>query len=573
MFSACRVPRSAVATLLLLALGGCAPTPAPEGLSLSTPQAEVWGRWEAAFQAAGATTPETELRLHLTSPSGREHRVDGFWDGGSVWRVRFMPDEPGRWTFRTTASPAVPGLDRQSGGFTAAVSNDTANPLLRHGRIRTAAEGYHFEHADGTPFFWLGDTSWNGPLLAAEDDWEVFLRDRAQKRFSLIQFVTTQWRAAEGDEHGRLAYTGFENLRINPEFFQRLDQRVDAINRHGMIAAPVLLWALGTAEGNPGFLPEDQAIRLARYMVARYGAHHVVWFLGGDGDYSGDQVERWRRIGRAVFDSPGHAPVTLHGRGRQWPFEPFLQEPWFTFIGYQSGHGDDSPNLHWIHSGPPATRWREGRPMPVINLEPPYEDHVAYQSRQPHSAYNVRRAVYWSLMNTPTAGVTYGVHGVWSWEVVPREPLNHQGTGIARPWHQAAGLPGSFHMRNMADLMQSLPWWRLRPAQDLLVDQPGGDDPARFVSAARTEDGGVAVLYLPVGGSVRIRTDLLLPGTVARWYEASTAHAPTRALPVPADGILAPTATTARIIDSSPGGQVREVELGPDWVLVLTAGN
>ena len=38
---------------------------------------------------------------------------------------------------------------------------------------------------------------------------------------------------------------------------------------------------------------------------------------------------------------------------------------------------------------------------PVINLEPPYEDHFGYQSRKPHSAYSTRRAVYWSLLNAP----------------------------------------------------------------------------------------------------------------------------------------------------------------------------
>ena len=34
------------------------------------------------------------------------------------------------------------------------------NPLLKHGFLRVSANKRHFEHADGTPFLWLGDTWW-----------------------------------------------------------------------------------------------------------------------------------------------------------------------------------------------------------------------------------------------------------------------------------------------------------------------------------------------------------------------------------------------------------------------------
>jgi hypothetical protein len=32
------------------------------------------------------------------------------------------------------------------------------NPLLKHGPLRVTKDQSHFEYADGTPFFWLGDT-------------------------------------------------------------------------------------------------------------------------------------------------------------------------------------------------------------------------------------------------------------------------------------------------------------------------------------------------------------------------------------------------------------------------------
>jgi hypothetical protein len=199
----------------------------------------------------------------------------------------------------------------------------------------------------------------------------------------------------------------------------------------------VLLWTLGSEKVVPGRLPESEAIRLARYQVARYRANHVVYFLPGDGNYFGENAEQWKRIGRAVFDQPRHPPVTLHPQGMQWPWDAFLEEKWVNIFGYQSGHGDDANTLRWIHSGPPSEKWNLKPCRPVINLEPPYEDHIAYQSRQRHTAYKVRRAIYWSLLNAPTAGSSYGAHGVWSWETEPKEPREHRGTGIAQPWFRA----------------------------------------------------------------------------------------------------------------------------------------
>src|SRR5687768_6306305 len=42
------------------------------------------------------------VRARFISPSGKRIDVDGFYYGGDEWRVRFVPREPGRWTFDAT---------------------------------------------------------------------------------------------------------------------------------------------------------------------------------------------------------------------------------------------------------------------------------------------------------------------------------------------------------------------------------------------------------------------------------------------------------------------------------------
>lgn len=59
-----------------------------------------------------------------------------------------------------TATPTAASDDQQSD-----------NPLYVHGFLRVnAATNRYLEHADGTPFYWLGDTHWSGYSLAEHFD-------------------------------------------------------------------------------------------------------------------------------------------------------------------------------------------------------------------------------------------------------------------------------------------------------------------------------------------------------------------------------------------------------------------
>ena len=482
----------------------------------------LWGRWEEAFQADSSATPEVEFIVELTSPSSKVSKITGFWDGGTTWRARFMPDETGKWHYRTTTAPAIGGLNGKTGEFVC--SKEPGNTrFLQHGALRVSPNGRYFVHADGTPFLWVGDTCWYGPILSAKEDWNTYLADRVSKHFNVVHFnVVAPRNGVAADENGEVSFSGEKHIRMNPRFYQRLDARVDAVNSHGFLAAIVLTWGLRPVDSGNS-LPEEEVVRLIRYLESRYGANHVVWIVTGDNYYEGPDGERWRRIGRGAFDGRKHAPVTTHPAGMIWPWGSFRDEKWLDFLIYQSGHGDDAETLKWIHSGPPSQHWQDPPPRPIINIEPPYEGHLGYQSRKPHSDYATRRAIYWSLLNAPTAGVTYGAHGVWSWHTaVGQPPTDHPDTGVAKTWREALPFPGSTQMKYLEGFFTSFPWWELRPDDKLLSEQPGGDDPARHVSAARSEKGDLAVLYLPVGGEVRLKSGILRKGLQAKWFDPRT---------------------------------------------------
>lgn len=501
-------------TLLVIVVGvgtllvGCQPSGEP---------VHIWSVWEQRFTAADSVAPETAFTVTFTGPDGETETVPGYWDGGSDWEVRFRPDATGEWSYETSTDPSVEGLSGQSGSFRVVDPDTSENPFLQHGPIRVAGNNRHFEHADGTPFFWVGDTAWNGALKSTGDGWHTYLQDRVEKGFTGIQFVTTQWRAAPSNAEDEVAYSGYEDITLHPEFFDRMDSRIEAINRHGLLAAPVMLWALGDKKQVPGHLPAEEASRLAEYLRARYHAHHILWLLGGDGSY--DDTEKWTSIGQTVFgDLEEHAPVTLHAQGMSWPFDAYWNQAWMDYAGYQSGHDHNAGAVRWIYDGPANEWWQKTPTRPIVNLEPSYEDHRAYSSGDRLSAFDIRRAIYLSLLNAPPVGVSYGAHGIWSWETSRREPLNHEGSGVATPWREAIDLPGGQDVRHVSDLFTSFDWWTLRPDPQLVEAQPFPEQPTRHVSAASNDAGTLAVVYLPVGATVDLDLNVLSGDVSASWF-------------------------------------------------------
>ena len=150
-----------------------------------------------------------------------------------------------------------------------------------------------------------------------------------------------------------------------------------AIADHGLLASAIVVLSLYDEE--PGWAwPAAQLIRFARWLRARWGAYHVAWSLGGDGDFSGERAERWKPIGAAVYSDPPEALVTMHPRGWCWVGDEFRDQPWVTFYVYQSGHSAEEPKVRWLPEGPHATDWLQRPPRPIINVEPNYEDHPSY---------------------------------------------------------------------------------------------------------------------------------------------------------------------------------------------------
>jgi hypothetical protein len=466
---------------------------------------------------------DVDVRVELTSPSGASSRVDAFWDGDRSWRARLRLPETGRWRWRLVCSDEGDSGLRGSGEVEC-VAYQGANPVYVHGPVKVADDGWSLAHADGTPFLWIGDTVWNGLIRSEADDWESYLETRRAQGFSAIQFFSTHWRALATDPTGQPSFHEEGRFAPNPRFYQRLDPKVEAIARHGLLAYAIVVLSLYDEE--PGWVwPAEQLVRFARWLRARWGAYHMSWTLGGDGGFTGARAEeRFWPIGRAAYSDPAEALVTMHPRGWTWSGPEFRNEPWVTFLSWQSGHSDDLTKVRWLPDGDVARDWATPPAKPIINLEPNYEDHPSYDSGLRFTAHEVRRAAYWSLLVAPTAGVTYGHFSLWAWagkgETVG-QGIRRQSEYVLEPWWTLLDTPGTRSMTVVRRYFETGNWWNLRPAQELILEQPGDQDVLRFLTAARTGDGSWTVIYAPLGGRIALPADATA-GRSVRWFDPRT---------------------------------------------------
>ena len=541
---------SRLAALALLLLPAGLPTTAA---AAKTPVIAKWGRFEQTFRSSvvySNALQDASLNVVFTSPLGDTSEADGFWDGGKTWRVRFSPDQPGLWKFKTTCSDkANIGLHNQSGEFLCTAATGQTR-FHKHGQVRVARDRRHIEHADGTPFFWLADTVWTGACAAEPKDWGFYAQTRASQRFTVVQ-----WAVVPGDDaKGQSAYTGFpERITINPDFFKRLDAKLNMLSQAGILSAVVPLLEMQSQKNAATPLPDDQAELLVRYVVARWGADPVAWLLAFEGDGSAKNVGRWKRIGQSVFGSRPHAPVVLFPGETQWLFDEFRDQKWVDVFGYQSVTDVTDDALKWTLSGPFAAEWKKEPARPLIPFVP-YENGIAAQSKKRFGSDDVRHAMYWSLLMIPPAGVSYGAQGVVNWDRTV-EPQEEKTKGADLPqWRKAMFMPAAKQVSNLANLMNSIDFWRLRPQPKAVATQPGDASPQRFIAAASSEANKLSIVYVPEDRTLELVMEALPPSPAVSWLNPRTGQNNPAVAVVGAGSCQFPT--------PDPG----------DWLLVMKAG-
>ena len=284
---------------------------------------ERWGVYEIALPGPSGGNPFLDVRLgahfHFRN---RVVDVDGFYDGDGAYRIRFMPDEPGNWTYTTSSN--APALDGKSGAFTA-----TPPSPANHGPVRVRYTT-HFGYEDGSPYTPIGTTcyAWTHQGDRLEEQTLETLRTAPFNKMRMCVFPKSyQYNTNEP------VYYPFERdargvndlARFNPKFFQHLERRVRDLQALGIEADLILFhpydrWGFAA-------MPPDVNDRYLRYLVARLAAYRNVWWsLANEYDLVKTKtMADWDRFFRIVQESDPyqhlrsiHHSVTMYDHSKPW---------------------------------------------------------------------------------------------------------------------------------------------------------------------------------------------------------------------------------------------------------------
>lgn len=465
---------------------------------------------------------------------------------------------------------ATPGVGKDSKSVTVPPS------------LRVSPNGHYLLHADGTPFFWLGDTAWELIHSTTLDEADYYLRIRQQQGFTVVQTVVL----AELDgltratPEGLLPFDGGDPAKPNAAYFDKVDKVVAMAERRGLYVALVPSWGdkLTAPWGaGPRIFALDRPERaraFGRFLADRLKAHrNIIWMLGGDRPAHLRGLENpywakaataagfaadsdWTQIWAAMADGIAAGARTVpmivyHPQGGPDSTSILLADArWLTINAMQSGHGGghDVPVWDWIRRDFAVVPAK-----PTLDLEPNYEDHPynPWPSWDPATGffddYDVRKQAYRSVL-AGGAGVTYGHHSVWQFAGVGNPGINH----AIYDWRTALHRPAARQMRYLKELMLSrTPLDRVEDRQ-LLVGAP--ESAATTMVAMRDRRGSYAFVYVPRGDTpVTIDLSRLNAAQVAAWW-------------------YDPRTGSAQPIGTIPGMRRHAFQpppSGPDWVLVI----
>jgi hypothetical protein len=438
-------------------------------------------------------------------------------------------------------------------------------PWETHGALRVADNGRYLEHADGTPFIWIGDTAWHLYTLNRSQI-DQYFRDRASKAFNVVQIM-----AAKGNKSrrrfGYATRNGFRDVyfhmntlgelpfestappKLNEAYWSEIDYIVKTGARYGVYVCLATMWGHGAVEwfGDP----HRDNYTYSRLLAKRYSHEpNVIWIAAGEfvkitGDWRGpiseEQKELLNRLGEGLRDgAESHQLIGMHGNQFRtaMPSTYFHNESWLDFHMNQSWDRFDfiEEMIETDRGLSPA--------KPTLLAEGKYEG-----SRFPSgpaagsiaNSWHMRMQAYWSVF-FGGFGHTYGALNVWNCD--------------GKLDRHALDLPGASQMSYLGRLLAPR-FFKDRVRDDeLVVSRRGTAKSLDLIITVRDSPGASALVYSSQGQTFSVELDRLTGNQLdARWYD-------------PRLGVYRPIG----LIDARG---VREFdppgEAGPDndWILVL----
>ncbi|MCM3725802.1 DUF5605 domain-containing protein [Neobacillus cucumis] len=325
---------------------------------------EKWAAFEVELHGPHHGNPfiDVTLEAEFYFNGKKRYKTLGFYDGEGIYRIRFMPDIEGSWTFQTTSNArSLAGIE---GKFTC-VSPSKEN----HGPVRVK-NTFHFSYEDGTPYVPVGTTCYAW-VHQEEKLIQQTLNTLQASPFNKIRMCVFP-KSYQFNSNEPLYYPfegsleeGWDFTRFNPKFFQHLEQRITDLGNLGIEADLILYHAYdrwGFAE-----MKQVEDDRYLRYLTARLSAYRNLWWsLANEYDLMwAKEIEDWERFAQIITENdPHHHLISIHNC---WGFYDYSR-PWITHCSVQ--------RIDVYKTSENTDDWRKQWNKPIVIDECAYEGDI-----------------------------------------------------------------------------------------------------------------------------------------------------------------------------------------------------
>ncbi|SIT09634.1 DUF5605 domain-containing protein [Alicyclobacillus vulcanalis] len=294
------------------------------------------GIYELTFDIGEVVNDPFDVSVTVEfSHMNEQRRILGFYDGGTIFKVRFCPEQAGTWNYRVSSShPRIHGIE---GKFHCSECHADAG-----GPVRVSDKNGFILH-NGERFLPIGTTCY---AWAHQDSVtrQHTLNTLRQSPFNKVRMcVFPKWYPFSKDEHrytDEPRYYPFERRsdgtwdfsRLNVDFFRRFEECVEQLLRISIQADIILFHPYDKWGFSSMSVEEDE--RYLRYVVARLGAYRNVWWsLANEWDFIAEKSEQhWDRLGEYLRDIDGHQRlISIHNGHKLFDYS----RSWITHVSVQ----------------------------------------------------------------------------------------------------------------------------------------------------------------------------------------------------------------------------------------------
>ncbi|MCX8170852.1 MAG: DUF4038 domain-containing protein [Candidatus Bathyarchaeota archaeon] len=365
---------------------------------------------------------------------------------------------------------------------------------------------------DGEKFFYLADTCWSAFTNPSLEEWEYYLEYRGMQGFNAIQInVLPQHDRSVSENYmdpfEPLPDGGWDFGRRNEKYFDRAEKMVEMAVDRGFTPALVVLWCnyvrgtWGSKISPKRIIPMEHLEEYVTYVAERFGKYNPIFVISGDTNFEAeDSIAYYKTAMDIVKRVAPSSLTTMHLMGGLWEIpEVFVKSPNYDFYMYQSGHHRERQHLPYELAqkfyNMPVKR-------PIVNGEPCYEglgsigDHEKYGR---FNSFDVRKAIWQSLLSGAKAGAAYGAHGVWSWQRGVREYGYAAAYSIPYDWRTALHFSGAFDAAFAKWIFEKYDLFDIKPANESLLNK------SSEIRVSKGKD--KIVIYAPFNAEIKLSAE------------------------------------------------------------------